>query len=149
MEKSLCPNHEDPPGIVTEKIKLNWKHCPNCRLLWICLGISLTREGDIAGVVEVGKKEKQHRMLQPDPSQTLVQPWHKRGERAYFLFRQSLKEAGSLRRNTLLSDSSCSSGTRLSPCQEKQLCISETDPHLKLLVVKKERLFNNCLDLNG
>lgn len=56
MEKSLCPNHKDPPGIVTENIKLNWKHCPNRRHLWICLDISLRCEGDVIGVVEAGKK---------------------------------------------------------------------------------------------
>lgn len=151
MENSLFPNHKDPPGIVTQKIKLNWKHCWNCRHLWICLDISLTCEGDIVRFVKVGKKEKQHRTRQSDTSQTLVQPWDKREERAYFLFRQSLKEAGSSRRKALLSDSSCSSGSRLCPpIPEKQLCVGKAKVHPKLLLlVKKERWFNSCLDLSG
>lgn len=84
MEKSLCPSHKYPPGILTEKIKLNWKHFPDCRHLWLSVSISLTCEGDIAGVVEVGKKEKQNRKLWSDPSQTLVQPWDKCEEGAPF-----------------------------------------------------------------
>lgn len=38
MEKSLCPKHKDPPGIVTENIKLNWNIAQTvsiCESAWV------------------------------------------------------------------------------------------------------------------